>query len=398
MFYIREQRNIIDAYYPEAKEYHSILDFIGNFCEEEILPGAKRIDQEEIFPSDNLAKVAERGLFALPFAEEYGGGGKPFPVYIAALEMLANACANTALHVSIQGMICEGIRIFGNERLRMRLLKENGLVEGKSLIAFALTEPCCGSDAKAIRSRAVLRGDRYILTGSKMLITNPGEADFALVFARTDKGISAFVVSAAAAGFKVMKAMPKLGFRGNRLAALQLEECEVAGEDLLGEEGKGLEYAKHILNLGRITIAAIGTGIAQAAFEKSLSYSKKREAFGESISHFQLVQEKLCDMATAISAARLLTFHAALLKEKGRDITFEASQAKLFSSESAIKVCDHAIQIHGGYGYTDAHDVHRHWRDARLLTIGEGTSEMLKLLIAHLALKERQEIGESRVM
>lgn len=398
MFFTREQRNIIDAYYPEAQEYQSLLNSVGNFCEAEVLPGAKRIDQEEIFPSDNLAKVAKRGLFALPFPEEYSGGGKPFPVYIAALEMLAKACANTALHVSIQGMICEGIRLFGDERLKMRFLKERGLVEGKSLIAFALTEPCCGSDAKAIQSRAILRGDRYIISGSKMMITNPGESDFALVFAGTDKGISAFVVSAATRGFKVMKTIPKLGFRGNQLAAIHLEECEVAREDLLGEEGRGLEYAKHILNLGRITISAIGTGIAQAAFEKSLNYSKKRKAFGESISHFQLVQEKLSDMATAISAARLLTFHAAFLKDKGRDIALEASQAKLFSSESAIKVCDQAIQIHGGYGYTDAYDVHRHWRDARLLTIGEGTSEMLKLLIAHLALKEMQETDERRVM
>ncbi len=370
-------------------EYHPLLEAIGDFCEKEILPGAKRTDQEEIFPAENLAKVAERGIFALPFSQVYNGGGKPFPVYIAALEMLAKACANTALHVSIQGMICEGIRLFGDDKLKMRFLKDSGLVRGKSLIAFALTEPCCGSDAKAIQSRAVLAGDRYVLSGSKMMITNPGESDFALVFARTDKGISAFVVSTASRGLKVMKTIPKLGFRGNRLAALHLEECEVAREDLLGEEGRGLEYAKYILNVGRMTIAAIGTGIAQAAFDKSLDYSKKRKAFGESISHFQLVQEKLSDMATGISAARLLTFQAAFLKEKGKDIAFEASQAKLFSSETASKVCDHAIQIHGGYGYTDTYDIHRHWRDARLLTIGEGTSEMLKLLIAHLALKEK---------
>lgn len=388
MFYVSEQRNIIDIYHPAAQEYHSLLNSIGEFCEEEILHGAQRIDQEEIFPADNLVEITKRGLFALPFPEEYNGGGKPFPVYIAALEMLAKACANTALHVSIQGMICEGIRLFGDDRMKMRLLKEKGLVEGRSLIAFALTEPCCGSDAKSIQSRAVQMGDRYVLNGSKMMITNPGESDYALVFAATRRGISAFVVSTAEHGFKVMKTMPKLGFRGNQLAAIQLEECEVAREDLLGEEGRGLEYAKHILNVGRITIAAIGTGIAQAAFEKSLNYSKKRKAFGESISQFQLVQEKLSDMATQISAARLLTYYAGFLKDQGKDIALAASQAKLFSSESAIKVCDHAIQIHGGYGYTDAYDVHRHWRDARLLTIGEGTSEMLKLLIAHLALKE----------
>ncbi len=388
MFYIKEQRDTIEMLYAGAGDYHRLLESIGDFCEKEILPDAKRTDQEEIFPRKNLAKAGERGIFALPFPTKYHGRGKPFPVYIAALEMLAKACANTALHVSIQGMVCEGIRLFGDDAQKMRFLKEKGLVEGKGLIAFALTEPCCGSDAKAIQTKAVLTGDRYVLSGSKMMITNAGESDFALVFARTDKGISAFLVSARSRGFNVMRTIPKLGFRGNQLAALHLEGCEIAREDLLGEEGRGLEYAKHILNCGRMTIAAIGVGIAQAAFEKALMYTKKRKAFGESISHFQLVQGKLSDMATGISAARLLTCHAAFMKEKGGDIAREAAQAKLFSSEAAINACDHAIQIHGGYGYTDTYDIHRHWRDARLLTIGEGTSDMLRLLIAHLALKE----------
>ncbi len=374
--------------YPGVKDHHALLESIGDFCEKEILPTAKRTDQEEIFPRENIGKVAAQGMFALPFPKEYNGGGRPFPVYIASLEMLARACANTALHVSIQGMICEGIRLFGGDALKTRLLKEKGLVQGKSLIAFALTEPCCGSDAKAIQTKAVAAGDKYVLSGSKMMITNPGESDFALVFARTDAGISAFVVSSRSPGFTVMKTIPKLGFRGNQLAALHLEECEVAREDMLGEEGRGLEYAKHILNSGRMTIAAIGVGIAQAAMEKAILYAKRRRAFGDSISQFQLVQEKISDMITQISAARLLACHAAFLKDSGRDIALEASEAKLFSSEMAIRVCDQAMQIHGGYGYTDAYDVHRHWRDARLLTIGEGTSDMLRLLIAHLALKE----------
>ncbi len=388
MFYTREQRNIIDMFHPGAEEYHKLLESIGEFCEKEVLPGAKKTDRDEIFPRENIMKAAERGIFALSFPEQYNGQGRPFPVYVAALEMLAKACANTALHVSIQGMICEGIRLFGDEKQKIRFLRDRGLIVGRSLIAFALTEPCCGSDAKAIRTTAVPEGDRYILNGSKMMITNAGESDFALVFARTDNGISAFIVSAKAGGFNVMKTIPKLGFRGNQLAAIQIDKCGVAREDLLGEEGRGLEYAKHILNSGRITIAAIGVGIAQAAFEKSVLYSKKRKAFGESISSFQLVQEKLSDMATRISAARHLTSHAAYLKEKGKDFALEASKAKLFSSEMAIAVCDSAIQIHGGYGYTDAYDVHRHWRDARLLTIGEGTSDILRLLIAHLVLKE----------
>jgi butyryl-CoA dehydrogenase len=388
MFYTKEQRDIIGAFFPGAPEYHRTLQKIAEFCEEEIMPGAKGVDQEGTFPRENLLKAAQQGIFGLPFPQRYDGGNHPFPVYVAAVEMLAKACANTALHLSIQGMICDGIMRFGNDAQRTGYLREKGLAQGKALIAFALTEPCCGSDARAIQTKALRSGDGYLLKGSKMLITNPGEADYSLVFAKTEKGVSAFLVSGRKAGFQVMKTVPKLGFRGNQLSAIRLDDCFVAGEDLLGEEGQGLEYAKHILNCGRITIAAIGVGIAQAAFEKSLAYSRKREAFGGKIADFQLVQEKISDMATAISAARLMTYHAAYLKFRGEDIALAASQAKLFSSEMSQKVCDQTIQIHGGYGYIDAYDVHRHWRDARLLTIGEGTSDMLRLLIAHLALKE----------
>jgi alkylation response protein AidB-like acyl-CoA dehydrogenase len=184
-----------------------------------------------------------------------------------------------------------------------------------------------------------------------------------------------------------MKDIPKLGFRGNSLSAIHLKDCRVSRENLLGREGRGLEQAKQLLNSGRLTIAAIAVGIAQAAYEKTLSYSKERRAFGETLSHFQLVQEKLADMLTGIQASRLLVYYAAGLKDKGEDIASEAARAKLFASETSVRVCDEAIQIHGGYGYIDEYDVHRHWRDARMLTIAEGTSDMLRLLIAHLAIK-----------
>jgi alkylation response protein AidB-like acyl-CoA dehydrogenase len=236
----------------------------------------------------------------------------------------------------------------------------------------------------------VIKGDRYILNGSKTLITNPGEADFILVFARADKGISAFLVPKGTPGFDVKGEMQKLGFRGNKLSAIQIKDCAVPRENLLGEEGKGIECAKQILNAGRLSIAAMGVGIAQAAYEKALAYGKRRKAFGGSISDFQMTRQKLADMATGINAARLLTYHAAMLKEKGEVAISSISQAKLFASEMALRVCDGAIQIHGGYGYTDGYDVHRHWRDARLLTIGEGTSEVLRLLIARLELKEHE--------
>ncbi len=387
MFYINEQKNIVEMLFSDAGEYNLILESTGSFIEKEILSTGKKVDQEEIFPRENLEKVAKQGIFAMPFSGEINGLGLPFPVYIAALEMLAKACANTALQVSIQGMVCEGIRVFGNEQQKNELLREEGLVEGRKLAAFALTEPCCGSDAKSIQTRAELSGNNYILNGTKTLITSPGEADVTLLFARTAKGISSFIIPRETKGFNIAKVIPKLGFRGHRLSEVHLEDCQVSRENLLGEEGKGLDYAKHILNSGRLTIAAIAIGIAQAAFEKSILYSRERKAFGESISGYQLVQEKLADMVTEINAARLLTYHAAHLKDKGKNIVSEASQAKLYAAEMALRVCDKAIQIHGGYGYTDEYDIHRHWRDARLLTIGEGTSDILRLLIAHLSLK-----------
>ncbi|HAM51153.1 MAG TPA: acyl-CoA dehydrogenase [Nitrospiraceae bacterium] len=386
MFYLKEQRNIIRMFFPDSREYETMLESIGIFLEKEILLNAKRVDQEAIFPRHNLATVEVKQIMAMPFPQTFNGLGLPLPVYIAALEMLAKACANTALQVDVQNMVCEGIRLFGNDRQKHHFLLENGLVEGTRLIAFALTEHCCGSDAKSIQSRAILSGDSYILSGSKTLITNPGEADFVLVFAKAEKGLSAFLMPTKTAGFDVTEAIPKLGFRGNQLSAIRLKDCVVPRENLLGEEGKGLDCAKQILNAGRLSIAAIAVGIAQAALEKALSYSKKRKAFGENIAHFQMIQEKLANMVTQITAARLLTYYAANLKEKGENMVSQVTQAKLFSAEMALRVCDDAIQIHGGYGYTDAFDVHRHWRDARLLTIGEGTSDILRLLIAHLEL------------
>lgn len=388
MFYTHEQKNILSLFLPDEERYHSMLLSFGDFFEKEILPSARKIDQEELFPRDSLNKVRDNRIMAIPFPPQYGGLGFPFVVYIAAVEMLAKACANTSIQVSVQGMVCEGIRLFGDERQKREFLKEKGLVEGRSFAAFALTEPSCGSDAKAIQTKAIHSGDSYFLSGTKTLITNPGEAEVILLFAATGKGISAFLVPKEAPGFHVMKDIPKLGLKGSRLSAIQLKDCKVEKSALLGEEGKGLEYAKQILNEGRLTIGAIAVGIAQAAYEKSLLYSKKRSAFGQPISGFQLVQEKIANMATEIAASRLLVYSASMLRDKGKSTVSEASQAKLFSTEMALRVCDTALQLHGGYGYVDAYDVHRHWRDARGLTIGEGTSDMLRLLIAHLALKE----------
>lgn len=374
--------------FTDPAPYDHVLESVAGFAAQEIAPTARKTDAESSFPRDNLKRVSGEGIFSMPFSEDFGGRGLPFPVYAAALEILAWACANTALQVSVQGMVNEGIRLFCNPKQRKHYLITEGLAGGRRLIAFALTEPCCGSDAKAIRTRAEVKGDSYILNGSKTLITNPGEADYILIFANTGQGISAFVVPSDASGLTVMKVIPKLGFKGNQLASISLHDCCVSKETLVGQEGKGLEYAKHMLNIGRITISAIGIGIARAAHEKAVHYSRGRKAFNTAIADFQLIQEKVADMATGISAARLLTYYAAHRLHLGEGVAAEACHAKLFTSEMALRVCDHAIQIHGGYGYTDAADVHRHWRDARLLTIGEGTSEMLRLLAAHIALKE----------
>lgn len=386
--YQRELKSCIDMLYPGRDDCHAVLEELAGFVVRQIRPGAARIDREELYPRENLRGLAELGLPALPFRRELGGGGFPWPVYVAAMELLAAGCANTALQLSIQGMVCEGIIRYGTEVQHELFLRHMGLLAGKGLAAFALTEPGCGSDARAIRTEARLSMGNYLLNGVKTLITSPGEADLVVLFAVAEEGISAFLVPVDTPGFQVSRVLPKLGCRGHRLSEIRLENCAVSAANLLGEPGEGLSYGKQFLNSGRITIAALGVGIAQAAYDKALVWSRKRKAFGSSIAEFQLVQAKIADMATEIQAGRLLALHAAMLKERGDDFTAAAAKAKLFCSEMALRVCDHAIQIHGGYGYIDESDVHRHWRDARMLSIGEGTSEILRLLIAHLAIKQ----------
>jgi butyryl-CoA dehydrogenase len=379
--YRPEQRRLIEMMYGEkASDYSLLLESFGTFLEKEILPTAKKIDEERLFPRENLGKLFGQGFTAMSFPSKYGGLELPYPVYVAAMEMVAMSCASTAISVSIHGTTCSGIEKFASEKQKEEYLKP--MIAGVKLGAFTLTEPHSGSDAGALETKADRKGDGYVLNGSKIFISNGGQADVYFVFAKSPSGPCAFLVDKGTSGMRFGKNMPKLGIRGSTLAEVFFEDCSIPSSNLVGKEGEGFEYAKQMLHGGRVTIGALSVGIAQMALEKSVQYSKSRVTFGAPLAQRQMIREKLADMATSVAAARGLTYHAAWLRQEGADYTMEAAEAKLFASEMALKVCDDAIQIHGGYGYTDDLDVHRHWRDARLMTIGEGTSEVMKLVVS----------------
>ena len=347
--------------------------------EKKILPASPRFDTEELSMGPFRKELLGQGICQIPFAEEYGGLGLPFSVYAMAIELLGYADASMALSVEIHNAVSEGLSQFGSEAQKKRYLPR--LTAGEILASFSLTEPTSGSDARTMGTTAKRDGGEFVINGSKMFITNAGDADVYLVFARAEKGPSCFVVEAPNPGMSFGEDLKKLGMRGSRTAEVLFTDCRVPAGNLVGEEGRGLDYAKGILHGARIVVAALNVGIAQTAMEKAIAYGKQRKAFGQPVSDFQMTREKVADMKTGISAGRLLYLYASRVKEMGRDCSSEASQAKVFATEMSLRVCDSAIQIYGGYGYT-TDDVHRHWRDARLLTIGEGTSEVLRLLIA----------------
>lgn len=378
----REQRDAILALYPsEAQNYILLLESFSGFLEREIFPNAAKIDSEGTFPKENLDRLFKQCFAGMALPSRYGGMDLPYPIYIMAMELLGMSCASTGISAAIHGTACSGIEKFGSEAQKERFLRP--MITGEKLGAFALTEPHSGSDAGSLETKAELKGGEYVLNGSKIFISNGGKADVYIVFAASEKGPCAFIVENGTKGLSFGKNIPKLGVRGSTLTEVFFEGCSLPEASLLGREGEGFEYAKWMLHGGRITVAALSVGIAQMAFERTLEYAKGRRTFGKPLSKHQMIRQKLADMSTAISAARQLTYRAAWVKEMGRDCALEAAQAKLFASEMALKVCDDAIQIHGGYGYTDDLDVHRHWRDARLMTIGEGTSEMMRLVISH---------------
>ena len=386
--YSAEHRRLMEIFHPAGHEqYSEVLSSLGSFMEKEILPLSPKLDSGEAKISGPRKALLKQGMCQIPFPEEYGGLGLPFSVYANAIEMLGTADASICLSVEIHNAVAEGLVRFGSQAQKERHLPR--LLTGSSLASFTLTEPASGSDAGSMATTAERKGGEFTISGSKMFITNAGEADLYLVFAKTRKGPSCFLVEAPNPGLKFGEDLRKLGMRGSRTSEVVLADCRVPEENLVGEEGKGADYAKEILHGARIIVAALNVGIAQTAYEKSLAYAKNRKAFGKSIAEFQLIRQKIADMKTGIDAGRLLYFYASRIKESGEDYSSEASQAKVFSTEMSLKVCDEAIQIHGGYGYT-TDDLHRHWRDARLLTIGEGTSEVLRMLIARRELARSQ--------
>ncbi len=368
------------------EEYSELLSSLGGFMEKKILPLSPKFDTGERSIREPRKELLAQGICQIAADPEFGGLGLPFSVYAVAIELLGAADASIALSLEIHNAVAEGIYQFGSKAQKEKYLPS--LASGQRLASFSLTEPASGSDAKAMATVARAEKGEYVINGSKMFITNAGDADHYLVFARTQKGPSCFMVDAPNPGMKFGEDLRKLGMRGSRTCEIVFSECRVPEESLVGKEGEGYDYARRILHGARVVVAALNVGIAQTAFEKALAYSKQRRAFGQPISEFQLTREKVADMKTGISAGRLMYLYASRLKEMGADFSSEASQAKVFATEMSLKVCDSVIQTFGGYGYT-TDDLHRHWRDARLLTIGEGTSEVLRMLIA------RQELARS---
>ncbi len=378
-FFGNEQKELIQMMYGSGAEEHILLlESLGDFIEKEIEPTAHDIDVNAEFPKENVSKLFGQGFTSMGFPKEFGGLELPWPVYVAAMEMVGKACASTALTLAIHGTCCEGVRQFSNPDQKKQYLP--AMISGKSLAAFSLTEPGAGSDARNMKTQARLEGNEWVINGTKMFTTNGGFCELYFLFAKTDKGPSAFIVESKKA--KSSKDIEKLGVRGSVTSEVVFENAKIPKESLVGVEGEGFEYAKKMLWGGRITIGALSTGIAEAAFQKAVKYSKERTAFGKTLSEFEMTQAKLADMLTAINASRMMVYRAAHLKSEGKPFESEAAQGKLIATESALKVCDQAIQIYGGYGYADEFDVHRHWRDARLMTVGEGTSEIMRLIIS----------------
>ncbi|MBI3183195.1 MAG: acyl-CoA dehydrogenase family protein [Myxococcales bacterium] len=364
-----------------------------SFAREKVAPRAKLHDREERFPAEIYRQMGELGLLGVNVPPQLGGAGAGAVSYALAMMEISTACASTAVGMAVTNMCAELIAEAGTEAQRKKYVPR--LASGEALVgAFALSEPHCGSDAAALRTRARRVGDRYVLDGSKQWVSSGAFAGVMVVWARTApagdsprRGISCFIVEGNPPGLTVGKPEDKMGLRGSNTVPLTFEGCEVPAENLLGKEGDGFRLALLALQGGRIGIASQACGVARAALEASVAYSKQRTAFGQRLADFQALRFCMANIATELGAAELLTLRAAWLKEAGQRFVREASMAKLFASEMAQRACDKAVQIHGGYGYIDEFPVERYLRDARVQTIYEGTSEIQRMVIAREILK-----------
>ncbi|MBI4603369.1 MAG: acyl-CoA dehydrogenase family protein [Planctomycetes bacterium] len=375
-----------------TEEQALFRDMIREFARKEIAPIAAEIDESSRFPTETLEKMGPLGLLGIPVPQEHGGAGADLLSYMIALEQVAYACGSTALTLAAHTSLATlPILAFGTEEQKRRYVPD--LASGRKLGAFGLTESQAGSDAGATRTRAVRRGDRYVLQGSKAFITNASHASTFVVTAKTSdapgtRGISAFIVERGFPGFAVGKKEDKLGLRGSDTAEILFQDCEVPAENLLGKEGEGFKHFMRTLDGGRIGIGAMAVGIARAAFDAALAYAKSRQVFGAFLASHGATQEKIADMAVALHASRLLVYDTARRRQEGRPHTREAAITKLFASESAYRVTKEAVQILGGNGYSREYPVERCFRDVKLLEIGEGTSEIQRIVISRSVLEE----------
>ena len=364
---------------------------VREFAEAEIAPHVLKWDEEQIFPLETIHKAGELGLLGAIFPEELGGAGYNYIDYAIIVEELSRVDPSVGLIVAAHNSLCTNhIFLAGNEEQKQRYIPK--LATGDWIGCWSLTEPEAGSDAAGTRTKAVKDGECWVLNGGKTFTTNAQYADVCVAMAVTDRGasqhgISAFILERDTPGFRVGKKENKMGMRASATGEVLFSDCRVPDSQLLGRQGEGFIDSLRTLDGGRISIAALAVGLAQGAYEAALKYSKHRKQFGRPISEFQTIQNKLADMATGIDAARLLTYRAAAMKDRGERVTKESAMAKLFASEVAVKVADEAVQIHGGYGFIKEYPVEKFYRDVKLCTIGEGTSEIQRMVIARQLLK-----------
>jgi len=365
---------------------------IREFAEREIAPNVRKWDEASEFPLSTLKEIGKLGLMGVIFPQELGGAGMGYVEYVTAIEELSRVDGSVGIIVAAHTSLCSNhIFLAGSDAQKKKYIPK--LAMGEFIGAWGLTEPSSGSDAGSARMMAVRKGNHWLLNGTKTFCTNGHYADVLVVIAVTDRaahthGLSAFLVEKGTAGFRPGKKEDKLGLRASDTAELIFEDCALPAEALLGTEGEGFLDAMRVLDGGRISIAALSLGMAQGAYEAALNYSRQRKQFGRPISDFQAIQWKLADMATEIDAARLLTMRAASMKDAGLKTTLESSMAKLFASEVAVKCANESVQIHGGYGFIKDYPAEKFYRDVKLCTIGEGTSEIQRLVIARQLLRE----------